>query len=247
LNPKFGVQWNITNALQLRAAAFKTVKRFLIVDQTLEPTQIAGFNQFFDDPNGSVTWRYGVGLDAIFGAGIYGGIEVSHRDIDGLLYSPVTLQQLAGVENRQETQTRGYLYWTLNPRWAIAMTASYERFELSPKVSSFTILDTISAPVSVEYFAPTGVFARFGATAVRQDLKPAADVSFAKTHDEFAVFDAALGYRLPNRRGIASVEVRNMFNHKFLYQDLEFLSAEPQTDPRYIPGRTIIARLTLAF
>jgi len=61
------------------------------------------------------------------------------------------------------------------------------------------------------------------------------------------VFDAALGYRLPNRRGIASVEVRNMFNQKFIYQDLEFLSAEPQTDPRYVPGRTIIARLTLAF
>jgi hypothetical protein len=35
----------------LRAAAFRVLKRTLITDQTLEPTQVAGFNQFFDDAN----------------------------------------------------------------------------------------------------------------------------------------------------------------------------------------------------
>ena len=47
-NPKFGVTWNPFTNTTLRAAAFRTLKRTLITDQTLEPTQVAGFNQFFD-------------------------------------------------------------------------------------------------------------------------------------------------------------------------------------------------------
>ena len=53
VNPKFGVQWNITDDLVLRGAVFRTVKPALVNNQTLEPTQVAGFNQLFDDPNGS--------------------------------------------------------------------------------------------------------------------------------------------------------------------------------------------------
>jgi outer membrane receptor protein involved in Fe transport len=50
-NPKFGVTWNPFAATTVRAAAFRTVRRTLITEQTLEPTQVAGFNQFFDDVN----------------------------------------------------------------------------------------------------------------------------------------------------------------------------------------------------
>jgi hypothetical protein len=58
-NPKFGVTWNPLAATTVRAAIFRTLKRTLITDQTLEPTQVAGFNQFFDDINLTETWRYG--------------------------------------------------------------------------------------------------------------------------------------------------------------------------------------------
>jgi tetratricopeptide (TPR) repeat protein len=52
-SPKLGLQWNIVDQLRLRLAYIETVKRALIADQTIEPTQIAGFNQFFDDLNGT--------------------------------------------------------------------------------------------------------------------------------------------------------------------------------------------------
>ena len=39
--------------LRLRFAWFETVKPALIANQTLEPTQVAGFNQLFDDTNGT--------------------------------------------------------------------------------------------------------------------------------------------------------------------------------------------------
>ena len=57
-NPKLGILWNPFPSTTVRGAAFKTLKRTLITDQTLEPTQVAGFNQFFDD----VQWNAGMAL-----------------------------------------------------------------------------------------------------------------------------------------------------------------------------------------
>jgi TonB dependent receptor len=86
--PKFGVRWEIVDGLALRAAALETVKRALVVDQTIEPTQIAGFNQFFDDINGTETHRYGFGLDARFTSGVLGGAEYSWRDLNVPIGAP---------------------------------------------------------------------------------------------------------------------------------------------------------------
>jgi tetratricopeptide (TPR) repeat protein len=57
VNPKFGVQWFVTDNLVLRGAAFKVVKPALSDNRTLEPTQVAGFNQFFDESNGTKSFR----------------------------------------------------------------------------------------------------------------------------------------------------------------------------------------------
>src|SRR5439155_12236830 len=66
VNPKFGAMWNVTPETSLRLAVFRTLKRSLLTDQTTEPTQVAGFNQFFDDPNGTESRRYGIALDQKF-------------------------------------------------------------------------------------------------------------------------------------------------------------------------------------
>src|SRR5207302_5060651 len=41
-NPKFGITWNPFPDTTLRAAAFRSLKRTLVTNQTIEPTQIAG-------------------------------------------------------------------------------------------------------------------------------------------------------------------------------------------------------------
>ncbi len=53
LNPKIGVSWNPWPSSTLRMAAFRTMTRTLISKQTIEPTQVAGFNQFYDDQPGT--------------------------------------------------------------------------------------------------------------------------------------------------------------------------------------------------
>ncbi|MGH8593163.1 MAG: hypothetical protein ACREV3_04715, partial [Gammaproteobacteria bacterium] len=39
LNPKFGLQWELTPTTTVRGAVFRTLKRSLLNDQTLEPTR----------------------------------------------------------------------------------------------------------------------------------------------------------------------------------------------------------------
>ena len=81
VNPKFGITWTPFAGTTLRAAAFRVLKRTLITDQTLEPTQVAGFNQFFDDVNLTEAWRYGGAIDQKFTNSLFGGVEFSKRDL----------------------------------------------------------------------------------------------------------------------------------------------------------------------
>ena len=57
VNPKLGVQYQVNDRLRLRAAAFQVVKPPLRTSQTIEPTQVAGFNQLYDDDNGATSRR----------------------------------------------------------------------------------------------------------------------------------------------------------------------------------------------
>jgi hypothetical protein len=107
VNPKLGLQWDITNRLRLRAAYMQTVKRALVVDQTLEPTQVAGFNQFFDDFDATEAERYGVGLDVKFSRDLYGGVEVSQRNLD----IPAVINETdVVIEEQRENLYGAYLY-----------------------------------------------------------------------------------------------------------------------------------------
>src|SRR4030067_929905 len=66
----------------VRAALSRPLKRALVNGQTLEPTQVAGFNQFFDDAEGTRSWRYGAAVDHAFSGNLFGGAEYSRRKLD---------------------------------------------------------------------------------------------------------------------------------------------------------------------
>jgi hypothetical protein len=45
----------------------------MINNQTIEPTQVAGFNQFFVDAEGTDAWRYGIAMDQKFSKDLFAG------------------------------------------------------------------------------------------------------------------------------------------------------------------------------
>ncbi len=248
-NPKFGLQWDISDALRLRFAWFETVKAALITNQTLEPTQVAGFNQLFDDISGTRSRRMGIGLDAYFTKSIYGGLEVSERDLKVPFADGGTVTLLA-TEKQQERQYRSYLYWLPHAHWTVNGEFQFERYtrnatSIGGEDKPFQIR-TLSAPLTINYFHPSGFFSKFTTTYVQQNLKRLAASSLRDGTDDFVLFDAAIGYRLPNRRGLVSLEGRNLSNETFFYRNVNFQLNEAIT-PRFIPTRTFFARVTLNF
>lgn len=251
VNPKFGLQWDLTPAVRLRLAWFESVKSALIANQTLEPTQVAGFNQMFDDLNGTRSRRMGAGLDAALSKNIYGGVEVSDRDLK-VPYLNGDFRQFAS-EQQQERLYRSYLYWLPHAHWAVNGEFQYEQYDRA----AVTVNDpnkpyeihSLSAPLTINYFHPNGFFGKVGTTYLQQSLKrlPDADPRLAEGNSDFVLLDTALGYRLPNRRGILSFEGRNLSDEQFYYRSYNFQFNEMNTSSRFIPTRTFFVRLTLNY
>lgn len=247
LNPKIGLQWHINDALLLRAAFLKFIKHDLLVNQTIEPTQVAGFNQFFDDTNGTESKRYGIGLDAKLNSTLFGGLEVSKREQRPPAFIGTPFFE---IEQYQENLGHVYVYWLPSPTWAVTADYLFERFKSEHgKLRAQDIprdVITNSVPVSVKYFDPSGFFAQIGATYVHQniDLPESLQQSIAADSESFTLIDAGIGYRLAKRQGIFSLNINNIFDEKFRFQDNSYLTPNT-TDPRFIPERTIFFTLNL--
>jgi tetratricopeptide (TPR) repeat protein len=248
INPKAGLVWTPCASTTLRAAAFRTLNRTLLSSQTLEPTQVAGFNQFFDDGEGTDARRYGLGIDQRFSESLYAGAEISRRDMDvpyTLLAPPPAPPESAKADWREDFG-RGYLYWTPHPWLSTSAEVQYEKLErdeefVGPEL--FTEIDTWRLPLAVRFFHPSGLFAKLQSTYVDQEgtFSDPFSGELTQTGDSFWVVDAALGYRLPKRLGIISLEAGNLLDEQFGFQDTD------PSHPRISPERIVAARITLSF
>ena len=128
INPKLGLQWDITEGLRLRAAWFETVKSALIANQTIEPTQVAGFNQLFDDINGTRAQRMGLGLDTYLSKKVYSGIEISARDLKVPIFNN---NELDHTQEQRESLYRAYFYWLPTTQLAIRVEPQFDKFARS--------------------------------------------------------------------------------------------------------------------
>jgi hypothetical protein len=243
-NPKFGLTWEPLAGTTFRAAAFRTLKRTLITNQTLEPTQVAGFNQFFDDFNGTEAWRYGVAVDQRLGATLFGGIEASMRDL--------SVPYLAFTDEGLEVQTaadweeyigRAYLFWAPAERWALRAEYVFERLARDVELADGTTgVDTHRLPVGVSFFHPCGFSSSLSATYFHQDgeFEDISGASFRSGTSDFYTVDAAISYRLPKRYGLLSIGASNLFDRDFEYFDTD------ARNPMIQPSRTWFARVTIA-
>ena len=252
-NPKLGIRWDITDSLTARAAYFETVKPVLVSNRTLEPTQVAGFNQFFDDPDATRSTRYGVGLDWRPLSSLRVGAELTRRDLQSPVIDFNALE--ATYEDREERLDRLYLYWTPpGDRVAVSAEAIYDRFTNQEDLSlvSDVVPDsarTWTLPISAAYFHSSGWFFGAGFTYVDQEIsRDPAQSDLPQGESQFTLVDASIGFRMPRRLGLISLGVLNVFDQQFDYLDDSYrtFSNEPYVSP-YLPERTIMGRLTLSF
>ena len=238
INPKVGLTWNVTSFTTLRVAAFRALKRAVVANQTIEPTQVAGFNQFFDDFNATDSKRLGVAIDQKFSQRLFAGLESSTRDIEVPRPGP------EDDDEQDEWLHRAYLYWTPFSRFAVALEYQFERLDRELSDRDPKKMRTHQLPVTLTYYHPTGFFGSLRATYIDQEVTRG--VPNIESDDQFWLADLSLGYRLPKRWGLLSVDVRNLFGTSFEFQDRSFQTSAFLAPP-FEPEQAVFAGLTLAF
>ena len=242
-NPKVGLTWNPFPNTTVRAAAFRVLKRTLVTNQTLEPTQVSGFNQFFDDTNLTRSWRYAGAIDQKFTKDLFGGVELSKRD----LTVPFIGSGLTGPTSEEADWTehlaRTYLFWTPSLSLALRAEYQYERARRDEQFSQgITRLDTHRVPLGLSFFHPSGLSAFLTATYSHQRGKfdQVTGAPSRSGSDDFWTVDAGIRYRLPARYGFVTVGATNLFDKKFRFFETDL------RNPSIQPDRVFFGRITLA-
>jgi hypothetical protein len=230
----------------LRAAAFRTLRRGPLAEQTLEPTEVAGFNQLYDDFIATETSVLGMGVDLMLSETSGIGVYAMRRWLDtpaffGAEENPFYQQ------NWREKVLGGYAYTALSPRLSLAFEPVYDLYErentdLLPDDLPLE-LRTLRVPTTLRFSAPSGVFAYGRINWVHQQLDRQQNVDSAEGTDSFFLLDAGLGYRLPDQRGEVSLDVLNLLDENFSYQDDNFRTRETHTPP-FRPDRLLLFRVS---
>jgi hypothetical protein len=233
--------------LRLRGAAFRAIKRSIVVDQTLEPTEVAGFPQFRDDDNATKTDTYAVGFDArLTGSLILGG-SAAHRDVSGKLF---LIDDDLDVDSINANESFGQLFLDWVPTDRVAVTAAMIRdnFQQLQKDANTepTSVETWEFPLGVRYFHPSGWFGGVTGRFLHQDVQRRGDEVLPEGNDSTFLIDVGVGYRLEGSRGAVSFEIANLLDQNFDYQDDSFRSGQLPA-PRFVPERLFLVRAGLNF
>ncbi|MEW8507123.1 MAG: FecR domain-containing protein [Candidatus Thiodiazotropha sp.] len=239
INPKFGISWNATPTTTVRFSAFRESRRY-DDDATLEPSQVTGFNQIYNDFSSDVivdSNRYGLAIDHEINPNFYAGASILHADLESSIFT------LTGPRNFDSSQqvVEAYVYYIPNNKINVRVELDYEDYEglkeaFAPNVLS---LKTYRLPVGFKYRPSRDLTFELLATYHNQKGEyQVFDDFFLPTEidgdDNFWLVDSSLTYNLPKRMGKFSLGVKNLFDKSFNYEDRinnsVFLSSEKDTN-----------------
>jgi Tfp pilus assembly protein PilF len=253
-NPKLGIVWRAAPRTTVRAAAFEAVFNDLTTSSQnsqprLEPVQLAGFTQFLLGARGDRTRVQGLAVEHEVSSELFIGWQADSRHTERSLLAPFAGNSQIEVD-LQENAQQAYLYWA--PSETLSFSARYEhgRYSSEPvALFGYTHMTTTRVPLELRYFARNGW--TFGGRVSHVDqhgefqfapaLSPTEPAVYAPGEDRFWVLDAFVGYRLPNRRGLLSLNADNLLDEQFQFQDVD------PTNPSLFPERLVSFRFTLAF
>ena len=237
-NPKLGVVWQPRADMTVRAAAFRVLKRRINADAGLEPTQVAGFDQFFDDNNGTKSWGSAVAADFRPLERLRAGLSVGGRNLE----VPLQLGDEVTFDKWREREAGAYVHWTIDRSATAALRVRHTRYErpLGSSPEGFEHVETTEVPFSLKLFGPGGFWSSLVVNHVSQRGR-FIDANFEPFDgsSRFTTVDLALGYRFPQRRGNVSLECANLFDKSLRFQDIGLEGS------RFVADRTCRLRLSV--
>ncbi len=252
VSPKVGINAYLSSNTVLRAALYYRLNPAIGRLQTVEPTQVSGFNQFFNDPAGTWSLNYGVGVDQTFRRNIFGGLSLIRRDLEipepGCESPDPTLgcflQPTTQVIERTSDDWLGaaYLNTTIGQRLALGLEYAYEDrdFDFTQRSNNLLFFEdsvqTTRLRPEARLSFPFGLFVGARGTWYQQEVDQFASLSSdARVTEEadFWVGDLSVGYRFPDRWGSIAVDALNL-------TDQEFVFFRSSLEERVVPARTIL-------
>ena len=196
LTPGVGVTWEPTKDVTLRAAVGRTIKRPYVANQTLKPTQLAGFNEQFDDFDGVRADWLGLAVEARPAGPVRVGLETTLRSLSD--------QQVDEDGNhshfsQSDDRAAAYLYWTLTDRLAASLELIGEHYSAKKRDNPAPLrVRTLTVPLQLTYTDPAGWFATARPALVVQDVDvPDGADRNTDLDSQGVLVDLAAGYRLP--------------------------------------------------
>ena len=236
LNPKVGVMWRPADFVTLRASGFRVLKRRINSDQGLEPTQLGGFNQFFDDQNGTVSEGGGIAADFILSPKVMGGLQLTRRDLT------VPFFELTGevfFQQQTEKAAGGYLYWLPTERVAVSLEPRYQDFHHG---AAFDTMELTEVPLAIRFFSGSALWMGVSLTGVRQTGEFVGPGGIdVEGSDTFWLVDGIVAYRLPRRLGTISLQGTNLSDETFRFQEIDL-----GVTPRYVPEMRVLLRVSIS-
>lgn len=246
VNGQAGLTLNPTQSTTLRIAAMQGVKGPKYRDQVIEPTQFAGFNQVFDDLDGTRWRRLGLGLDHRFGNGVAAGFEWSRRVLDVPRAGCGTADCVAAW---QEGLHRAYLVVPIGDRFALSAAWRYEGLRLEDDPVGFASLPyrtrTEVLPLGAWMKLSPQWSARIEAVRVRQQATIVDDPAPTSRTEHAWLANARASYWSVDRRFGLALAIHNLFDRRIALQDTD-LNGNPRV-PLFHPRRAVVLQATVQF
>ena len=229
-NPKLGAIWNPVPGTTFRAAAFRALEKPLFsgpFDRADSGLGLQPALRRCRSRRGLMALRRRVGSTAprarVRGRrGLPPGHDCPVRDLR-------SDTEIAGkaTADWKEYLVRAYGYWAVTDQIALSAEYLYERLERDPEIlrrnPSRRERHAPSAPVD-RLLPPFGTPGRGSPapTSTRAGVSEMRSAGVNSGSDQFWVLDASIGYRLPKRFGLITLEGRNLLDHRFHYNDNDF-------------------------
>ncbi|PVV24940.1 MAG: hypothetical protein B6D78_00895 [gamma proteobacterium symbiont of Ctena orbiculata] len=258
-NPKIGLTWDLQPNTTLRFSAFRNGRNFTELD-SLEPTQVAGFNQVFDDFSSKViidSKRYGLAIDHTVSQQLFVGASINHaeRTSSSLGIDPVLGTAVRTNFDTDREFAEAYLYYTLNENINLKIELDYEDYSeprgaFPPNILS---LETYRLPIGIKYrYLSNLIFELTGTYYDQKGIFLLGDQSELVGEDDFWLFDGNITYNLPKRYGKLTLGAKNIFDTSYNYEDrlnnTSVLSEKQSTNLYELTDeRLIYGKFTLTF
>jgi hypothetical protein len=252
--PKFGIIFSPLKNLYLRAASFKNVRGVALNNESIEPTQIGGFNQVYDDTNGTRFRRDGVTIDYKINDYLFSGAGISKRYIDRpFLQRNIAINQLDFTSQNaewSETSKRLYFYFTPYRSLAFTFEQNFDEFSrygtiFSLSSDSFYYLKNNVSSLTANIYFDDNFYLFLSNRFFRQRglFSNARNFEEIEGKDNFLINSLGTGYFFRNTlfEGNFYFEIRNLFDKKFRYQDVD------PGNPIVFPDRTFTINCSFNF